>query len=179
MAERGAMLAPMKTWVLFDWGDTLMRVFPNCAGKMKDWPRVEEVPGARKALHALHGRVGIALATHAADSEEADIREALERVALSAFVKPIFCLRAVGAKKNTPAFFFAHVQERLHASPNHLVMVGDDFAEDVEAARAAGLWAVWFNPRTPENAAGDRYTTIHRLEALPAVLMGWGLLSRE
>lgn len=172
------MLTAMKTWVLFDWGDTLMRVFPQYSGKMKDWPRVEEMPGARKALHGLHGRVGIALATNAADSEESDIREALERAGLGSFVKQIFCYRAVGAKKSTPDFF-AQVQARLHADPGHLVMVGDDFAEDVQAARAAGLWAVWFNPRTSENAAGDRYTTVHHLEALPAVLMGWGLMPRE
>lgn len=167
----------MKTWVLFDWGDTLMRVFPQFRGKMKDWPKVEEMPGARKALHALHGKLGIALATNAADSEEADIREALERAGLSSFVKHIYCLRAVGAKKSTPEFF-RHVLDQLHTDPGHVVMVGDDFTEDVEAARAAGLRAVWFNHRTPENAAGEHYTTVHHLEALPGVLMGWGLLPR-
>lgn len=168
----------MKTWVLFDWGDTLMQVFPRYAGKMKDWPQVAEIPGARKALHALHGHVGIALATNAADSEEADIRQALERVDLNAFIKHVFCFRTLGVKKSTPAFFES-VRDRLHVSANHLVMVGDDFQEDVEAARAAGLWAVWFNARTSENAAGERYTTIHHLEALPAVLLGWGLLPKH
>lgn len=168
----------MKTWVLFDWGDTLMRVFPEAKGKMKDWRKVEEMPGARKALHALHGKVGIALATNAADSEETDIREALARVGLDSFVKRIFCYKAVGAKKSTPEFF-RFVLEDLHAEAAQVVMVGDDPREDADAARAAGLRAVWFNPRTAENRVAEHLTTIHHLEALPAVLMGWGLLSRD
>lgn len=168
----------MKTWVLFDWGNTLMRVFPAYKGKMKDWPKVEEMPGARKALHALHGKVGIALATNAADSEEADIREALGRVDLDSFVKRIFCYKAVGAKKSTPEFFEA-VLSALHATPAQVVMVGDDPREDVEAARAAGMRVVWFNPRTSETRVAEHLTTIHHLEALPAVLMGWGLLPKN
>jgi len=167
----------MKTWVLFDWGDTLMRVFPESKGKMKDWRRVEEMPGARKALHALHGKVGIALATNALDSEEADIREALARVELDAFIKRIFCFKSVGAKKSTPEFFQFVLQE-LHAEPAQVVMVGDDPQEDAQAARAAGLRAVWFNPRTSENRVAEHLTTIHHLEALPAVLMGWGLMPK-
>lgn len=167
----------MKTWVLFDWGDTLMRVFPHSVGKMKDWPRVEEMPGARKALQALHGKAGVALATNAADSEEADIRAALERVGLASFVKHIYCLRSVGARKSSPEFF-RHVLADLRADANHVVMVGDDFKEDVEAACAAGLHAVWFNTRNGDDAVGQGYTTVHHLDALPAVLAGWGMVPR-
>ena len=95
----------MNAWVLFDWGGTLMRVFPQSRGKMRDWPKVEEIPGARKALHALHGRIGIALATNAADSEEEDIRKALERADLGSFIKRIYCFKTVGAKKSSPRIF--------------------------------------------------------------------------
>jgi len=165
----------MNAWVLFDWGDTLMRVFPNYRGKMKDWPKVEEIPGARKALHSLHGRIGIALATNAADSEEEDIRKALERADLGSFVKRIYAFRSVCARKSSPEFF-AHVLQDLHVSPDHLVMVGDDFAEDVEPAMAAGLRAVWFNFRDQEVRTGHNLATLHHLDHLPAVLHAWGLL---
>ncbi len=165
----------MNAWVLFDWGDTLMRVFPQYKGRMKDWPRVEEIPGARKALHALHGRIGIALATNAADSEEADIRKALERADLGSFVKRVYCQKTVCAKKSSPEFF-AHVVKDLHAPADHLVMVGDDYAEDVEAALAAGLRAVWFNARGEEVRTGHNLATLHRLDHLPALLGAWGLL---
>lgn len=165
----------MNAWVLFDWGDTLMRVFPQYGGKMKDWPQVEEIPGARKALHVLHGRIGIALATNAMDSEEEDIRRALERADLNAFIKRIFCYRSVGARKSSPEFF-AQVIRELRVPADHLVMVGDEFAEDVEAAQAAGLRAVWFNARTPEVRTGHNLATLHHLDHLPALLQTQGLL---
>ncbi len=167
----------MKTWVLFDWGGTLMRVFPEARGPMKVWPRVEEIPGARKALHALHGRVGIALATNAEDSTEEDIRAALLRVDLDSFLKRIFCYRGLGLRKSDPGYF-PRVLEALRVDEAHVVMVGDDLVEDVEAARAAGLYAVWFNPYGGDARVGHHLTTVHHLEALPGVLMGWGLLPR-
>lgn len=168
----------MKIWVLFDWGDTLMRVFPEAKGKMKDWKQVAEMPGARPALRSLHGQVGLALATNAADSDEEDIRAALARVDLDAFMKRVFCQRALGVKKGDPDFF-RQALEGLHIDPEHAVMVGDDWAEDVQSARAAGLRAVWFNHRNTESRTAEHVTTIHHLEALPGVLMGWGLLKRS
>jgi HAD superfamily hydrolase (TIGR01509 family) len=167
----------MKTWVLFDWGDTLMRVLPGASGKMRDWPRLEEMSGVRHTLHQFHGAVGLALATNAVDSDEADIRAALTRVNLQSFFKHVFCARALGVTKGDPAFY-PRILEALHADPGHAVMVGDGWTEDVEAARAAGLWTVWFNARTDENRTGTHTTTLHHLEALPAVLRGWGLLGR-
>lgn len=165
----------MNAWVLFDWGNTLMRVFPGYRGKMRDWPRVEEIPGARKALHSLHGRIGIALATNAADSEEADIRQALERGDLNSFIKRIYCFKSVGAKKSSPEFF-DYVARDLHTAPDRLVMVGDEYAEDVEAALAAGLRAVWFNESSEEVRTGHNLATLHHLDHLPALLQTWGLL---
>lgn len=165
----------MNAWVLFDWGNTLMRVFPEFRGKMRDWPRVQEIPGARKALHSLHGRIGIALATNAADSEEEDIRQALERADLSSFIKRIYCLKTVGAKKSSPEFF-AWVLKDLHTPADRIVMVGDEYGEDVEAAQAAGLRAVWYNERSPEVRTGHNLATLHHLDHLPAILHAWGLL---
>lgn len=165
----------MNAWVLFDWGNTLMRVFPEYHGKMRDWPRVQEIPGARKALHSLHGRIGIALATNAADSEEKDIRQALERADLSSFIKRIYCFKSVGAKKSSPEFF-AHVLKDLHTAPDRLVMVGDEYAEDVEAPLAAGLRAVWFNETSHEVRTGHNLATLQHLDHLPALLQAWGLL---
>ena len=38
--------------ILFDWGDTLMRVFPEFEGPMFTWPRVEVVSGIKETLVA-------------------------------------------------------------------------------------------------------------------------------
>jgi putative hydrolase of the HAD superfamily len=34
--------------LLFDWGDTLMRVFPEYVGPMAAWPKVEAMPHAEE-----------------------------------------------------------------------------------------------------------------------------------
>lgn len=164
----------MHRWILFDWGDTLMRTLPY-PGPMCTWPRVEALPGALEMLQALAGRAGIALATNAVDSVEQEIWKALARAGLDRQVERIFCFKSVGHKKASPAFF-AHVMQELALCADHLVMVGDDFDQDVTAANAVGIQAVWFNERTPELRTGTSYRTVHQLSDLPALLDRWGVL---
>ena len=164
----------MERGVLFDWGDTLMRTLDH-PGPMCAWPGIEVMPGAEAMLTSLRGRACIALATNAADSREPEIRAALERGGLAALVDRIFCFRSVGHRKSSPPFF-AHVLEQLALPPEHLVMVGDDFEQDVTAANAAGIQAVWLNVRSRESRCGERFRTIHQLTELPRLLEQWGFL---
>jgi HAD superfamily hydrolase (TIGR01509 family) len=161
--------------VLFDWGDTVMRVFPECTGPMVRWPRVEAMPGVRQTLRALRPHAVIALATNAADSRRAQIRAALKRVRLSACFQKIYCFRALGVRKPSPEYFAA-VLEDLCLPPERVVLVGDDWPADVEGAIAAGLWAVWYNPCGREERHLPRAGTVHEMAALPALLGTWGLL---
>jgi len=164
----------MTHWVLFDWGDTLMRTL-DYPGPMCSWPKVEALPGVTELLRSLHGRVGIALATNAADSREEEIRRALELGGLGPFVDRIFCFRSVGHRKTSPAFF-AHVMGQLALPASRLVMVGDDPEQDVRAARTAGIKAVWFNERNHESSVGEDVRTIHAFTELPQVLEDWGVI---
>jgi hypothetical protein len=91
--------------LLFDWGDTLMRVFPEFDGPMAAWPRVEAMPFANEILADLHLRYGLALATNAADSEETEIRAALDRVGLGKLLDKVYCYRNIGHKKPSKEFF--------------------------------------------------------------------------
>ena len=72
----------MLTTIVFDWGDTLMRVWPDCDGPMVTWPRVEALPHVEDTLTQLHANWCMALATNAAASEEDEIWQALARVGL-------------------------------------------------------------------------------------------------
>lgn len=168
----------MNAWVLFDWGDTLMRVLPGSSGKMKDWRRVEAVPGARRALHQIHGQVGVALVTEVRDCDESDIREALARVELDPFIKRVYSTGSLGIAKGTPDFY-RQITAALKVPPDRVVMVGDNFQEDVETARAAGLRAIWFNERGPEERTGEHMATLHRLDHLQGLLLAWGILKRS
>lgn len=152
--------------ILFDWGDTLMQVFPEFSGPMKDWPRVEAVTGAAEMLAALHAEWILALATNAVDSEEEDIRAALQQADLERWVDKIYCFKTIGYKKPS-CDFFAYILKDLGLSAEQVVMVGDDYEADVRGARRCGLKAIWFNARSTEDRTDEHERTIHGLEALP------------
>lgn len=161
-----------KGCILFDWGDTLMRVFPEFSGPMKDWPRVEAVSGAAEMLATLHPNWILAVATNAADSEEENIRLALHRVGLDRYLDKIYCFKTIGHKKPSPEFF-NYLLEDLGLPAGEMVMVGDDYVADVLGANACGLRAVWFNERSDEEHKNEQQRTIHELDALPELLKGF------
>ena len=130
--------------ILFDWGGTLMRDFPEYSGPMKDWPRVEAVPGAAGLLKRLHEDWILCLATNAADSDEADIRAALRRVDLERWLDRVYCFKTIGFRKPSSEFFHFILKD-LGLPPERVIMVGDDYVADVLGAQQAGLRAVWFN----------------------------------
>lgn len=149
--------------VLFDWGDTLMRDFPDQTGPMADWPHVEALPGAYDLLAGLQGRYRLALATNAADSGEAKVREALRRVGLEGHFELILTAREAGVAKPMPGFFRAAL-EKLGVQAAEAVMVGDSWLTDVEGAKSVGLRTVWLNPRNRTAPSGAADAVVARLE---------------
>jgi len=158
-----------KGCILFDWGDTLMRDFKEYTGPMKDWPRVEALPGAAEMLAALHPDWTLALATNADVSSEADIRAALQRVALDRWLDRIYCFKKIGYKKPSREFY-RYIRADLKLPPQSLCMVGDSYEADVLGANACGLRAIWFNEHSLEEREDAMHRTIHTLSALPEVL---------
>jgi FMN phosphatase YigB (HAD superfamily) len=158
-----------KGCVLFDWGDTLMRVLPQFHGPMKDWPQVEAVTGAAALLEALHPQWTLALATNAADSDEADIQAALRRVGLDSWLDKIFCFKNVGFQKPYPEFF-QFILEDLNLPVDKAIMVGDNVETDVQGALANGLKAIWFNEISTEEIKLDGCWTVHALREVVDIL---------
>ena len=159
----------MKPCLLFDWGDTLMRDFKDCTGPMKDWPRVEAIPGAAETLAALHPGWILAIATNADVSDEQDIRLALQRVDLDRWLDKVYCFKKIGYKKPSVEFYRT-IQADLKLSPQFLCMVGDNYETDVLGANACGIRAIWFNEHSLENREDALHRTIHALSALPDAL---------
>ncbi len=162
--------------VIFDWGDTVMRVFPECEGPMATWPRVEAVPGIETALGTLAPRCRLALATNAADSGETLVRAALRRAGLERYFDAVLTARELGARKPEPAFF-ERVLAALTCLPAGAVMVGDDYRADVVGARRAGLRTVWFNPAAAACPIGRpaHDAEVQAMAELPAALDRMGL----
>ncbi len=142
---------------------------PAVTTPMVEWETVYTVEGIAEALERLHadGRTCI-LATSAAISDELQIRGALARARLDRFFASIYCFKNTGLPKGVD--FYRHILADLGVAPETAVMVGDTFEKVVLAANAAGIFAVWFNPRSDEVRNGARYATIHSLGELPGLL---------
>jgi putative hydrolase of the HAD superfamily len=102
-------------------------------------PDVWEVfPDVAPALNELRRR-GLTLAV--GSNFDSRLHAVLDGFPLLCTLQPRFVSAEVGWSKPAPEFF-AHILEVLKLPAHAVLMVGDDRHHDVEAARAAGLWAV-------------------------------------
>lgn len=166
-----ALAARHRRCLLLDWGNTVMRDYPEFTGPMYRWPRVELVPAVAEALTGIRERWRVGLATNAADSLEWEIRAALRRAEIETLFDRIYCFRSIGHRKPS-AEFFAAILADLDIAASEAIMVGDDFESDIRGANRAGLRAIWFNERTAEDRSGTMYRTIHDFHSLPGLLAG-------
>ena len=145
--------SPENQWLLFDWGNTLMKVFPDQSGPMKNWTKLEIMPHVHETLSVLHPQWNIAVATNAEDSTEEDIREVLIKTGIMNYIDKVYCYRTIGYKKPSADFFY-YVLNDLNIKPEHVIMIGDDYQADVLGALQNGNRAIWYNPghlTAPEN----------------------------
>lgn len=131
--------------LVFDWGNTLMKVFPEYAGPMDSWPEVREVEGVVEALEKLLGRYTMVVATNAGDSDAPQVWNALRRAGLGKYFKAVFTAKELGSQKPDVGFF-RQIESVLTLPPYQIVMVGDDYKSDILGAKAIGWRAVWYNP---------------------------------
>jgi putative hydrolase of the HAD superfamily len=153
--------------VLFDWGDTVMRDYPEITMPMVEWETVEVVEGIADLLAYLHtsGR-RIVLATSAAISDESQIRGALARGGLDAYFSRIYCFKNTNLPKGEA--FYRHILNDLRISASDALMVGDGFEKDVQIPNALGMFAIWFNPGSEETREGELRVTVHSMRELRA-----------
>lgn len=158
--------------IVFDGGDTLIKIDPAQSGPMMDWLVLEAVAGAPEMLDALNGRYRLVVGSNAGDSDGAKIRAALTRLGMDrAFVAYFTPAELDGARKPDLAFFLA-LEQKLGVPRSETVMVGDSYTFDILGAAGAGWCSVWFNPRgeavpalAPEHSA-----EIRSMKDLPTVL---------
>jgi putative hydrolase of the HAD superfamily len=151
--------------VLFDWGNTVMRDYPEITTPMVEWETIEVIDGIADVLAHLHasGR-RLVLATSASISDEEQIRGALKRGGLDAYFSYIYCFKNTHLSKGEA--FYRHILNDLNIPASDALMVGDGFESDVQAPNAVGIFAVWFNPRSEETRTSDLHVSIHLIEEL-------------
>lgn len=91
------------------------------------------------ALSALEGR-GFDFAILSNGSQDQQ-RDKLAHLGLDSRVGPLFTPETIGAAKPRPEAFLA-VCRALDREPSDVLYVGDEYATDVEASRAAGLLSI-------------------------------------
>jgi HAD superfamily hydrolase (TIGR01662 family) len=157
-------------WLLLDWGDTLMRVFPESKASMAEWPVVELIPGVRTALPALQ-KTGfhLALISNAENSNVTQVRKALRRVGIDELIERIYVARELGCRKPEATFFNAVLHD-LGCSPSQALVVGDTLMEDVIGAQRAGIQAIWFRPHRDRISDFPLCPCIHHFSELPGCL---------
>ncbi len=151
--------------VLFDWGDTVMRDYPEITIPMVEWETVEVIEGIADVLAYLHssGR-RIALATSAAISDEGQIRGALKRGGLDTYFSHIYCFKNTNLPKGEA--FYRHILNDLNIPASEPLMIGDGFEKDVQIPNTLGIFAVWFNPRLDEIRKDEMHVTVQSMKEM-------------
>jgi len=151
--------------ILFDWGDTVMRDYPEITIPMVEWERVEVIQGITEVLAYLRstGR-RMVLATSAAISDEGQIRGALRRGGLDIYFSSIYCFKNTNLPKNEA--FYRYILNDLGLSASEVLMVGDGFEKDIQIPNTLGIFAVWFNPKSDEMSTDKLHVTVHSMQEL-------------
>lgn len=126
-----------------------MQVLPGMIGAMVNWSEVKVVDGARSVLEMLSKQYPCYVATNADDSNAIQIMAALARVDLDKFIYGVFTKQETGYRKTCPEFYLS-LADLLNVPPDQMIMIGDDFVQDILSAHRAGLRTVWLNSRGDE-----------------------------
>lgn len=109
-------------------------------------------PGVKKLLDALHDKyVRVAICTDLLAHIQ---HRKLRALRLTDDVDCLVTSEEAGAEKPTLKIFEMCL-EKLRLYPTEVCFVGDSFEKDVKGAAAAGMQAVWFNPKKTAPPAGS------------------------
>ena len=148
---------------LFDWGDTIMKDFPDQTGPMYAWDKVESMSHADEMLQLLSAKSDCYLATNAKDSTKDDILKALKRVKLDKYFKDIFCYRELGVAKPSLKYFNL-ILSKLNLRKEEIVMVGDNIESDIREVQKHGIDAILYDPQDRhKDYRGKRITDLIQL----------------
>lgn len=106
------------------------------------WRCFEEVPAVLRGLKDAGYRIAIA------SNFDRRLHAVCDGIAALQKIDARIISSEVGIRKPHPRFFAALVQSAA-CRPDEVLMVGDDFSNDIEGARSAGLDAVFLNRRGP------------------------------
>ncbi len=156
--------------LVFDWGDTIMRDFPEKEGPMYLWDVVEWIPGAEDALKKLFGKCTLVIATNAGVSGTKEMIKALERVSAVKYFSHFFSSKELGYEK-PDVRFFSSIANKIGVLPEHCVMIGNLYEKDIVGAKASGMKTILFNEHGFKNAFPKADKIIYNMDELSSELI--------
>ena len=144
----------MTKYLLFDWGDTLMKDHPQCDSPMAFWKNIEPMPGVIETMPVLYDKYQCIVVSNAKDSNAELMKKAFERIELDRYFHEFITSKELGATKPSPAFFQG-VLRRFELNLNETVMVGNDYEKDITGAKNIGLETIFITTEQGEFLHAD------------------------
>jgi ribosomal protein S18 acetylase RimI-like enzyme len=142
------------TYLIFDWGDTLMVDDPAQDGAMAFWDDIRACEGVVVLLPLLSAKYTCAVASNAVDSDSGLMKKAFERVGLAEYLACFFTLKELGVKKPTPDFFIKAAQA-IGVNPNNCAMIGNSYTSDICGAKEVDMTTVLITRELGEYPLAD------------------------
>ena len=102
------------------------------------------LPGAAEFIHALHGKIKIALISNGVSSIQ---RRRLALCPLTPLFDVILISEEVGAAKPDPRMLVMALEQMGCTDKSRAVMMGDSLSADISAAVNAGVDSIFFSPK--------------------------------
>jgi len=153
--------------VIFDWGDTIMRDYPELPGTMCSWAHVEWIPGAKELLESLKDRFDLVVASNSGESNTQDMIDALKRIGADTYFQYFFTSDELKFNKPDKRFFLS-IFQRLNILPQESVMIGNNYAKDIVGAKEVDMKTIYFNEKREIGDFAMADITIHKMiDAIP------------
>ncbi len=131
------------------------------------------VPGTPQLLEALAGRATIGIISNNQHREQVD---KLHAIGLTSWVNLLITSEEAGVGKPAPEIFSLAL-DRAKVQPREAIMVGDNWAVDIEGALGVGMPAIWFNRwgrSAPRRIAVPEFASLDPSPFLLEALLGPG-----
>lgn len=132
--------------VIFDWGNTVMRDFPEKPGAMVNWDHVELISGIDDVLRFLSEEYIVCIASNAGCSDTSLMIAALRRVGVDKYFHHFFTSKDLGFQKPDKRFFTS-ITSKINVLSSECIMVGDSYEKDICGAKTVGMKTILFNEK--------------------------------
>jgi putative hydrolase of the HAD superfamily len=155
--------------IIFDWGDTVMRDYPELNSPMYTWKHVEYIPFVEETLKVLCKKYLLVIATNAGQSDTTAMIKALQRVGAVQYFQFFFSSKDLGFEK-PDVRFFTSIVHKIQIKPEECIMIGNLYEKDITGAKDAGMKTILFDEKTDNILYPKADIVIHTIKKLEKAL---------